>query len=124
MLQILIQLNRFHFENAFLSLFNISSLFFGGVIISSTFLEFSSGFTILLSFDLVTASAISFPKNSPALWITFLEQFLNNLAVYPIIVFYIFLQMIKIHGLTYFVVLGSIEYHRIAKLEVRVISIY
>ena len=56
-------------------------LFFCGIIISSKFLKFSSiigfAYTILLLYDLVTALAISFSKNSPvasaALWTTFLE---------------------------------------------------
>ena len=51
----------------------MSTLFYSGIIIFSTFFVFSSGFTILLSFELVTASAILFPKNSPVLWPTFLE---------------------------------------------------
>ena len=57
-----------HFHNTFVNLFNISSLFSGGIIIYST----GSCFTILSSLELVTASEILFPKNSPALW-TFLE---------------------------------------------------
>ena len=57
----------FHFYNIFLNLFNVLSLFSGGMIISST----GSCFKILSSFDLGTASAILFPKNSPALWATF-----------------------------------------------------
>ena len=64
----------FHFYNTFL---NISSLFSGGITIFST----GSCFSILSSSDLVrvakifdsNASAILFPKNSPALWTTFLE---------------------------------------------------
>ena len=59
----------FHFYNTFINLFNILSLFSDGIIISST----GSCFTILSSFDLVTASAILFPKNSPALWTSCLE---------------------------------------------------
>ena len=58
------------FCNAFLNLFNISSNFSSGIIIYSTFLGLSSGFTL---FEIVTTSAISFLKNSPALYITFLE---------------------------------------------------
>ena len=50
-----------------LNSFNISSLFSGGIIISSTFLEFVSDFTIL--------SAILFPKKLSftlaVLWTTF-----------------------------------------------------
>ena len=59
----------FHFSNTYLNLFNVSSLFSGGIIISST----GSCFTILLSSKLVAVSAILFLKNSPALWTTFLE---------------------------------------------------
>ena len=59
----------FHFYKTFLNLFNISSLFSGGIIITST----GSCFSILSSFDLVTAYEILFPKYSPALWISFLE---------------------------------------------------
>ena len=59
----------FHFYNTCLNSFNISSFFSGGVIISSTFLEFSSitgfVFTILSLYDKITASAILIPKNSP-----------------------------------------------------------
>ena len=59
----------FHFYNTFLNSFNISFLFSDGVITSSTFLVFSSitgfDFTILLTFDLVTAFAILFPENLP-----------------------------------------------------------
>ena len=58
------------FYNAFLNLFSISSNFSSGIIIYSAFLGLSSGFTL---FDIVTTSAISFLKNSPALYITFLE---------------------------------------------------
>ena len=53
----------FHFYNTFLNLYNIVSLFYNGIVISSTFFGFL--------FDLVTA--VLFPKNSPALWTTFLE---------------------------------------------------
>ena len=59
----------FHFNNTFLNLFNTSSVFSGGIIISST----GSCFAILSSFDLVTPSAILFPINSLALWTNFLE---------------------------------------------------
>ena len=43
-------------------MFNNLSLFSGGIIISST----GSCFSILSSFDVVTASTILFPMNSPA----------------------------------------------------------
>ena len=84
-------------------MFNISSLFSAGIIVSPT----GACFSILSSFDLVNASAILFSINSRALWTTFLEDhcflcFLaNDKNTYP---------------LTYFLVLGSIEY--------RCISIY
>ena len=63
----------FYFCNTFHDLFNILSLFLSAIIISSTFLGFSSGFTTVSLFDLVTASAILFPKYTPALWTTFLK---------------------------------------------------
>ena len=50
-------------------MFNISSLFSVGITISST----GSFFSILSLFDLVTASAILFPMNGPALWTIYLE---------------------------------------------------
>ena len=60
----------FHFYTTFLNFLNISSLASGEIIISSTG---SSCFTILSSFDLVNATSILFPKNSPVLWTTFLK---------------------------------------------------
>ena len=67
----------FHFyNNTSLNLLNISSLFSGGIITSSTFLGFSSVFTISLLLYLVTVSAILFPINSPAIWATFLKAVL------------------------------------------------
>ena len=72
----------FHFYNTCLNSLDISHLFSGGIIISSTFLGCLSitcfGFTILSSFDLATASAIFFPENLPALWTTFLEAVFKN----------------------------------------------
>ena len=65
----------------------ILSPFSGGKTVSSTGYCFST----ISSFDLVTASATLFPKTLPALWTTFWK----HLALYPIIVSYIFL--IKIH---------------------------
>ena len=65
----------FRFYNNCLNLFIISFLISGRLIISSTFLGFLSGVTILSLFDLVAASAVSFPKNSLALRATFLESF-------------------------------------------------
>ena len=104
----------FHFYNTCLNLFNISSLFSGGTINSSIFLEFSLityfGFTIL---------SVIFPINSPvtsaALWTMFLEAvfgapnpisnncFLNLLQKF-------FANHKNPYPLTYFLVLGSIEY--------------
>ena len=81
----------FTFYNTFLNLSNISSLSSTGMIISST----GFCFTILSLFVLVTLPAILFPKNLPALWTTFWKQFLQHLVLYPVVAFYIFLQMIK-----------------------------
>ena len=101
--------------------FNISSLCSTGIIISST----GSCFTILSSFDLVTTPAILFPINSSVLWTTFLEAVFK--AYSPVSNNY-FLYFLSNDGnpypLTYFLVLGSIEYCRIAKLRDHVISIY
>ena len=89
----------FHFYNTFLNLFNIFSLFPGGIIIPLA----GSCFLILSLLDLVhvakvfdsTDSAILFPKYLPALW----TAFFLHLSL-----------MIKIHiRLTYFFVLGPIE---------------
>ena len=82
-----------HFYNTFLNLFNILSLFSGEIIISST----GSCFSILSWLDVVTAPAILFPKISRALSNNcFLYFVVNDKNPYP---------------LTYFLVLGSIEYH-------------
>ena len=79
------------------------------MIISST----GSYFSILLSFDVVTASAILFPINSPALWTTFLEAV--STASSPVSNIY-FLQYLasdkNSYSLTKFFVLGSVK-HRI-----------
>ena len=60
-----------HFYNTCLNSFNISSLFSGGIIISSTCLRFSS----ITCFGFATLLAILFPVNltvaSVALWTTF-----------------------------------------------------
>ena len=79
----------FHFYNTFLNLFNISSYFSRGVIISST----GSGFSILTLFDLVTVAAILFPKYSPVLKTIFLET--SNPLSHNCFLF--FLRMTKIH---------------------------
>ena len=87
-------------------MFNILSLFSGEIIIYLT------GFciSILSSFDLVTASAVLFPKNSPVLLTTFSGAFSplsNNCFLH-------FLANDKNpYRLTYFLVLGSIEYCQI-----------
>ena len=84
-------------------MFNIFSLSSDGIIISST----GSYFSILTSFDLVTASTILFPKSSSASKTTFLEAsnpLFNNCFLY-------FLANDKNpYPLTYFLVAGSIEY--------------
>ena len=100
----------FNFCNTYLNPFNIFSLFSGGIVISST------GFvsTILSLYELVTASAALFPKNSTALLTTFLEAAFkasspvsNNYSLY-------LLENVPANDknsypLTYFVVLDSIE---------------
>ena len=94
----------FYSHNNFLNLSIISSLFSGRIITSST----GSCFSILSSLDFVTASAILFPKYSPALWDTFLEAsspVFNNCFLY-------FLAYDKNpYPLTFFLALGSIEYY-------------
>ena len=77
----------FTFYNTFLNLLNISSLFSSEIIIFPTFLGFSSGLTILSMLDLVTASAILFPKIQLLYRLLFWKQFLMNLFLYPIIAF-------------------------------------
>ena len=87
-------------------MFNISSHFSGGMIISST----GSCLTILSSFDLVTVSSILFPKNSPALWTTFLEAVFEESSLVFNNCFLYFLANDKHpYLLTYFLVLDSIE---------------
>ena len=108
----------FHFYNALLNLFNISSLSSSGRNISST----NSCFSILSSFDLVAASGILFPKNSPALRTTFLKaDFKESGSVSNN---YFLANDNNQYPLTYFPFLSSIEYCCIAELKVRVISIY
>ena len=93
----------FHFNNTFLNLFDISSLFSGGMIVSST----GSCLTILSSFELVIVSSILFPKNLPALWTTFLEAF----SSVPNNCFSYFLANDKNpYPVMCFLVLGSTEY--------------
>ena len=79
----------FHFYNTCLNSFNISFLFPGGIIISSTFLEFSS----ITGFNFTILSAILFCINLPvvsaALWTNFLEVVFKASSLHPIIVFYI-----------------------------------
>ena len=119
----------FHFYNTFPNLSNISSFFWWNNYFFLITSKISSYISILSSFDLVRVAkvfditrACNFvPKNSPALWTTFLEAsspVSNNCFLY-------FLVNDKFsYPLTYFLVLGSAEYHRIAKLEESVISIY
>ena len=112
----------FHFyNNACRNSFNISSLFSSGMIIFST----GSCFTVLPSFDLVTASA-TFPlKYSPILWTTSLEAVFGASSPVSNNCYSYFLANDKNpYPLTYFIVLGSIEYCCIVNLEERVISIY
>ena len=59
----------FHFYNTFLNLLNNSPIFSSVMTNSST----GSCFTILSSFNLITASAILCPGNLLALWTTFLQ---------------------------------------------------
>ena len=63
----------FQFYNTFVNLFSIFFLFYGGIVIFSTFLELSS----ITGFVFTILSAVLFPINSPvasvALWTTFLE---------------------------------------------------
>ena len=63
----------FRFYNTFRSSFSISSLFSGGIIVSSTFLQIS----LITGFSFTILLTILFPINSPvalaSLWITFLE---------------------------------------------------
>ena len=85
-------------------MFNISTPFSGGTIISSI----GSCFTM---FDLVTAPVILFPINSPHLWTTLLEAFSlvsNNCFSH-------FLAKNKNpYPLKHFPVLGSIEIRHIS----------
>ena len=111
----------YFYINTCLNLFNISFLFSGRRMISST----GSCFTILSSLDLVTVSAILFPKNSHVLWTTFLEAVTRASIPASSNCFLYFLVIDKNpYILTYFLVLGSLEYHRIGKIEERVIFIY
>ena len=99
----------FDFFITFLNLFNISSLFSSRTIISSTFLECSSGFIILSLFD--TVSAILFPKTSPALQTTFLEAaYKGSSPVYNNCLLHFLTNDKHLYPLTYFLVFGSIEY--------------
>ena len=59
----------FRFYRNFRNLFDIFSLFFDGIMISTT----GPCFSILTLFDLVIASAILYPQYSPVLRTTFLE---------------------------------------------------
>ena len=126
----------FHFYNTFLNLFNISSLSSSGIIICSTFLAFSSVFTILTSFNLVTASVLSYFRITHLLYgLLFWRQFLKHLVLYPLIVF----QSINLiandkndknsYPLTYFLVLGfyrisSHFYLLISNLKLTLSSVY
>ena len=70
---------------------------------------------MLSSFDGVTASEILFPKNSPALWTTFLEAvFKESIPVSNNYVLYFLGNDKNPYPLTYFLVLGSNEYCHIS----------
>ena len=99
-----------HFYNTCLNSFNISSLFSGGITISST------GFVyrILLLYNLVTACAILSPKNSLVLWTTFLEEVFKESSPVSNNCFLCLLEKFLANDknpypLRYFLVLGSIE---------------
>ena len=83
--------------------------------ISSAFPGISSSFTILSSFDLVPASPVLFLKNSPALWTTFLEVVFKESS--PVFSNYFLANDKNPYLLTYFLVLASVAYRRITKLE-------
>ena len=86
-------------------------LFFSsGIIISST----GSCFLILSLFDLVTASAILFPKNSHALWATFLEAVFKVSSPVSNNCLYFLTNDKNRYPSTHFLVLGSIEHHIIS----------
>ena len=108
-----------HCYNTCLNSFNISSLVSDGIIISSTFLEFSS----ITGFCFRTLSAILIIKNLPvasaALWNTFLEAvFKASNCVSNNCFLYLLEKIIAIdknpYSLTYFIVLGSIKYYIIS----------
>ena len=103
----------------FINLFNISSLFSSRIIIPSTLLRFSSGIQFYhhLTYCIwVTASALLFSKNCPALWTaTFLEAVFTTIKPISNNYFLRFLANDKNpYLLIYFFVLGSMEYRRIA----------
>ena len=83
-----------------------------------------------MSFDLVTASAILFSKNSPVLWTIFLEIVFGVSSPVSNNFFQLFCYLYFLakdnnpYPETYFLVFGSTEYYRIAEFEVRVISVY
>ena len=106
------------FYNTCLNLFNISSLFSGGIIVSSTFHEIISGagfsFTILSSI----LFSMNFPVGSAALWATFLKAvFRASILVFVAVsnnYFPYFLDRFlrnekNTYPLKYFFVLGSIK---------------
>ena len=110
------------FYNTCLNSLNISSFFSSGIIISSTFLEFSliTGFCfkIFSSFNLATACTILFPINSlvssAALWTTFLGAFFKASSPVSSNQFLYFLDKFPAnyknpYPLTYFLVFGSID---------------
>ena len=83
------------------------------IIVSST----GPHFTNLALFDLITASAVWFPKNLPALWTTFFRGgFKESSPVSNNCFLYLLANDKNPNPLTYFLVLCSIEYRYIAKL--------
>ena len=101
------------FHNACLNSFNISCLFFNRIIISSAFIEFSSG----KGLGLTVLFMILFPINSlvvsATLWATFLEAIFGA-SSHAIIFFPYFLDRFLVNDKnhypwTHFLVMGSIQ---------------
>ena len=89
----------FHFYNTFLSLFNISYIFFWWNNCFFNRFLFDNFIIVWLCYCI----CIFFPISSPSLWTTFFcKQSLQHLALYPVTVFYIFSRMTKIHTFNIF----------------------
>ena len=102
---------KIHFYNSF----NISSLFSDGINISSIFLKFSSITGFVFTFLLAILFPINLPVASAALWTTFQKTvfkasslLFNNWFLYLLDKF--LENDENPYHLTYFLVLGSIEY--------------